>query len=84
LRFLQALGSDFKYESATRTLEDIVCGQSGLGLLLGIEMVKDRDSREPANTEPLQVAEGMRQECVLIKASGRFGNVIKLPPPPVS
>ncbi|MFB3079626.1 MAG: aminotransferase class III-fold pyridoxal phosphate-dependent enzyme, partial [Lysobacterales bacterium] len=53
----------------------------GLGLFLGIELVKDRETLEPATAEALDIAEKMRNEGVFIGATGRFGNVVKVRPP---
>jgi len=53
----------------------------GLGLFLGIEMVKDRETREPATIEALTIAERMREEGVLLGCTGRSGNVVKIRPP---
>lgn len=53
----------------------------GKGLFLGIELVKDRATLEPATIEALSIAEKMKDEGILIGATGRFGNVIKVRPP---
>lgn len=53
----------------------------GMGLFLGVELVRDRESIEPAKKEALAIAEQMRRKGILIGASGRFGNVLKIRPP---
>jgi len=53
----------------------------GLGMFIGIELVKDHETLEPATNEALALAELMKREGVLIGATGRFGNVIKVRPP---
>ena len=53
----------------------------GLGMFIGIELVKDHETLEPATNEALALAEMMKREGVLIGATGRFGNVIKVRPP---
>jgi 4-aminobutyrate aminotransferase-like enzyme len=53
----------------------------GLGLFMGIELVKDRATKEPDRQAALVVAELMREQGVLIGVSGRHGNVIKVRPP---
>ncbi|MBM3293985.1 MAG: aminotransferase class III-fold pyridoxal phosphate-dependent enzyme [Candidatus Aminicenantes bacterium] len=53
----------------------------GLGLFLGLELVRDRETREPAGPEANYVANRMREEGVLIGTDGPFRNVLKLKPP---
>lgn len=53
----------------------------GKGLFLGIELVKDKSTKEPATALTRVIAEKMRDEGVLIGATGRFGNVLKVRPP---
>ncbi len=53
----------------------------GLGMFIGIELVRDRDSLEPAREAALIIAEQMKAEGILIGATGRYGNVIKVRPP---
>ncbi|RDD38979.1 Ethanolamine-phosphate phospho-lyase [Trichoplax sp. H2] len=53
----------------------------GLGLFLGIELVKDRKSREPAVEEAASVVDFMKEKHVLIAKDGPDRNIIKLKPP---
>jgi 4-aminobutyrate aminotransferase-like enzyme/Ser/Thr protein kinase RdoA (MazF antagonist) len=53
----------------------------GLGLLTGVELVRDPDSREPADELARAVANGMRERGVLVGTTGRHGNVLKVRPP---
>ena len=53
----------------------------GLGLMLGIELVKDRVSREPAKAEAATVMEEMKKRQVLIGKGGLFGNTLRIKPP---
>jgi 4-aminobutyrate aminotransferase / (S)-3-amino-2-methylpropionate transaminase / 5-aminovalerate transaminase len=53
----------------------------GLGLMLGIELVKDRTTKEPATTEATRVRALCREAGVLIGVGGQFGNVLRLQPP---
>jgi len=55
----------------------------GLGLFLGIEFVRQRDSLEPAAIEASQIVELMKERGVLLSTDGPFHNVIKIKPPMV-
>ena len=52
-----------------------------LGLLIGLELVRDRDAREPAIEETERVQNAMRERGVLVGTTGRDGNVLKIRPP---
>ena len=53
----------------------------GMGLMLGVELVRNRETREPARAETLQVLELAREMGVLIGKGGLDGNVIRIKPP---
>jgi alanine-glyoxylate transaminase/(R)-3-amino-2-methylpropionate-pyruvate transaminase len=53
----------------------------GMGLMLGVELVRDRKSKEPANTETAEVLELARERQVLLGKGGLFGNVLRIKPP---
>jgi 4-aminobutyrate aminotransferase-like enzyme/Ser/Thr protein kinase RdoA (MazF antagonist) len=53
----------------------------GEGLYVGIELVRDRQSKEPAGTEAQHISERMREEGVVIYPNGRDANILKLKPP---
>ena len=53
----------------------------GMGLMLGIELVRDRATREPAKAETLELLELCREMGVLIGKGGLDGNVVRLKPP---
>jgi 4-aminobutyrate aminotransferase-like enzyme len=53
----------------------------GLGLMIGVELVRDRASKEPANTEAATVRRLAREAGVLIGVGGQFGNVVRVQPP---
>ncbi|MEX0703919.1 MAG: aminotransferase class III-fold pyridoxal phosphate-dependent enzyme, partial [Planctomycetales bacterium] len=53
----------------------------GMGLMLGIELVRDRVTKEPANTETADVLELAKERGLLIGKGGLYGNVIRLKPP---
>ncbi len=53
----------------------------GRGLLLGIELVKDRATKAPASTECAQVLEYARDLGLLIGKGGLWGQTIRFAPP---
>ena len=53
----------------------------GLGLMLGVELVKDRDSKEPATAETAAIMERTKERGLLIGKGGFYGNVLRLKPP---
>ncbi|MEK6689516.1 MAG: aminotransferase class III-fold pyridoxal phosphate-dependent enzyme, partial [Gemmatimonadota bacterium] len=53
----------------------------GLGLMLGIELVRDRATKEPAKAETLQLMEETRSRGVLVGKGGIDGNVVRVKPP---
>jgi len=53
----------------------------GLGLFIGIEFVRDRETLEPAETEAAPIVERMKERGVLLSTDGPFHNVIKIKPP---
>jgi 4-aminobutyrate aminotransferase len=53
----------------------------GKGLMIGIELVKDRSSKQPAKEETRKVVEILQKDGVIIGLGGIFKNVIRLQPP---
>lgn len=53
----------------------------GMGLLLGVELVRDRVTKEPAKAEAATVLEEMKKRHVLIGKGGLFGNTLRIKPP---
>ena len=53
----------------------------GLGLFVGVEFVRDPETREPAGHEAGLVANRMRDRGVLVSTDGPFHNVLKIKPP---
>ncbi len=53
----------------------------GMGLMQGVELVKDRKTKEPAPQAVLDVFEKTKAKGVLIGKGGLYGNVLRLGPP---
>lgn len=53
----------------------------GRGLMMGIELVKDRETKEYATTETVEVMEIAKNKGVLFGKGGLFGNVLRMAPP---
>jgi 4-aminobutyrate aminotransferase-like enzyme len=53
----------------------------GRGLMVGVDLVSDRASREPATDLAKRVMNEMRERGVLVSTTGREGNVLKIRPP---
>jgi 4-aminobutyrate aminotransferase-like enzyme len=67
-----------------RTLRDthsIVGDVRGSGLFWGVELVRNRNTLEPAGAEASFVANRMRERGILLGTDGPYHNVIKIRPP---
>ncbi|MCB9432004.1 MAG: aminotransferase class III-fold pyridoxal phosphate-dependent enzyme [Ardenticatenaceae bacterium] len=53
----------------------------GLGLFVGIELVRDRATLEPAAAEARYVVDRMKEHGILLSTDGPYHNVLKLKPP---
>ena len=60
---------------------EIVGDVRGSGLFLGVELVRDRVSLEPAGAEASYVVDRMREEGILLGTDGPYHNVVKIRPP---
>ena len=62
----------------TRTIGDV----RGRGLMIGIEMVKDKETREPLDEDSVvNIIMGMLNRGLVMVPCGRFGNVFRFMPP---
>ncbi|WP_425398199.1 aspartate aminotransferase family protein [Aeoliella sp.] len=53
----------------------------GMGLMLGLELVTDRKTREPASQLAADVLEAMKHRNVIIGKGGLYGNTLRIKPP---
>ncbi|MGA8312227.1 MAG: aminotransferase class III-fold pyridoxal phosphate-dependent enzyme [Terriglobales bacterium] len=52
----------------------------GLGLMIGVELVKD-EKLSPATSEAEGIRDGLLRQGVLVGVGGVYGNVIRFQPP---
>jgi 4-aminobutyrate aminotransferase/(S)-3-amino-2-methylpropionate transaminase len=60
---------------------EIIGDVRGKGLMIGMELVKNIETKDPASTETVKVRDLCRQSGVLIGHGGSMGNVLRLQPP---
>lgn len=60
---------------------DIIGHVRGKGLMTGMELVKDRATKEPAKAETVQVFERAKDLGLLTGKGGFYGNVLRIKPP---
>jgi len=53
----------------------------GSGLFIGVELVKDRETLEPATADAHVIIQKMKEQGILLSTDGPFENVIKIKPP---
>lgn len=64
-----------------QTRHAIIGDVRGSGLFLGVELVRDRKTLEPADRETRYIADRMRERRILIGTDGPLHNVLKIRPP---
>ncbi|MCC7251794.1 MAG: aminotransferase class III-fold pyridoxal phosphate-dependent enzyme [Hyphomicrobium sp.] len=53
----------------------------GAGLYIGVELVRDPESRGPDRAAAERLVNAMRERNVLIGTAGKYGNILKIRPP---
>ena len=59
----------------------LVAAVHGMGLYMGVELVRDQESLEPAAAEALAISERMLELGVIVQPTGDGNNVLKVKPP---
>ncbi|MCP4432878.1 MAG: aminotransferase class III-fold pyridoxal phosphate-dependent enzyme, partial [Gammaproteobacteria bacterium] len=60
---------------------EIIGNVRGQGLMMAIELVKNRDSKEPAPEEMMRLFESTREFGLVASKSGAYRNVLRICPP---
>jgi alanine-glyoxylate transaminase/(R)-3-amino-2-methylpropionate-pyruvate transaminase len=60
---------------------DLIGDVRGKGLMIGVELVRDRATKEPAKEETIEILEHARNMGVLLGKGGLLGNVLRIKPP---
>ena len=79
-----ALDVGFYLLEILKTLKDkhsLIGDVRGSGLYIGIELVRNRETLEPADWEATYIVERMKDKGVLMSTDGPFHNVLKIKPP---
>jgi alanine-glyoxylate transaminase/(R)-3-amino-2-methylpropionate-pyruvate transaminase len=64
-----------------RDRHEIIGDVRGRGLMLAIELVKDRATKEPATAETAEIFEATREKGLVMSKSGVYRNVLRMVPP---
>lgn len=76
-RGAELLGRLRKLEETSRLVGEV----RGRGLMIGIELVKDRTTKEPAADEAKRIRASLREGGILVGVGGAYGNVVRIQPP---
>ena len=60
---------------------NMVADARGAGLFLGVEVVRDLSTLEPAPAEAAFISNRMREHGILLGTDGQYHNVVKIRPP---
>ena len=74
-RYLKSLLNELKEKHS------LIGDVRGHGLFLGVELVRNLESLDPANKEADQIVNAMKEKRILISSDGPDHNIIKIKPP---
>jgi 4-aminobutyrate aminotransferase-like enzyme len=81
LEHVDVVGGYFRKKlEALQEKHPLIGDVRGLGLMQGLELVKDRKTKEPAPEATAQLLERTRENGLLVGKGGLYGNVIRLSP----
>ncbi|WP_286233521.1 aminotransferase class III-fold pyridoxal phosphate-dependent enzyme [Thalassotalea sediminis] len=60
---------------------EVIGDVRGLGLFIGVEMVKNRQTKEPATELTAKLVEFVKTQQIILSTEGPFYNVLKIKPP---
>jgi 4-aminobutyrate aminotransferase-like enzyme len=63
------------------TRHELIGDVRGVGLFIGVELVRDRTTLEPADAEAHAIVERMKNRHILLSVDGPLHNVLKIKPP---
>jgi 4-aminobutyrate aminotransferase-like enzyme len=64
-----------------QALHPLIGDVRGMGLFIGVELVRDPESKAPATDEASEIVNEMKERGILLSTDGPFENVIKIKPP---
>ena len=76
--------SGLKFKNAIIALQNgfpFIGDVRGRGLMIGIEIVADKETREPAADAATELHEALRQNGLLVSIAGVLNNVLRITPP---
>jgi alanine-glyoxylate transaminase/(R)-3-amino-2-methylpropionate-pyruvate transaminase len=77
-----ARGKQFRAGLERLQRDHLVIGDvRGMGLMIGVELVRDRATKEPAKSQTLDILEAGREMGLLIGKGGLDGNILRIKPP---
>jgi alanine-glyoxylate transaminase/(R)-3-amino-2-methylpropionate-pyruvate transaminase len=77
-----AVGSHLKERlKALQERHSLIGDVRGMGLMLGVELVRDRQTKEPAATETAELLERCKERGLLLGKGGLYGNTLRIKPP---
>jgi 4-aminobutyrate aminotransferase-like enzyme len=78
----RVVGSELRYRILEMARRHACIGHvHGRGLFLGLDIVADRVTREPAKQRARRIRERLKQLGVLVATTGPLGNIVKIRPP---